>query len=599
MKNLIIGFGTIMISVLTIMIIAALNINTINKLDLESATRLAVYQTLQQRYDTNTIPVIRVKNADGKYKSPSDKASTEYTDGKYVYKDFDLEKENPEERDTALIELFNENLSMLLKKQNHVTVKILGCSYDYGLLSVNVSYTYDNMGIERTIDTTQTVIRETGSMPTGIQDTSDDYVYAVLYTDGELAISKKSIEKDLNKTEQVNYGKINLTNEDFPAWTNDASSIKSVRIATKIVPISCYGWFKDCKNLTEIKNIENLDTSECENMNGMFIQCQSLSSIDLSHFNTSNVTTMKQMFNNCKSLTNLDLSTFNTKNVKDTSWMFAFCSGLTTLDISMFNTKHVTDMTAMFYGAKNITEYKGLENFNTSNVTSMRGMFSCGKNYTGDGKVKNLDGIENWDTSNVIDMTDMFMGQSQITNYKISKWNTSNCTSFNFMFGDNFKLTSIDLSKWNTKNVKTIRGMFHDCQSLPTIGDVSKWNTKNMIDISSWLSNCQSFIANDGLLDLSNWNTEKVIGMNNMFNGCSKLTKINIVGFDTSAVSDKAWEGTEDTDGIFYKHGNGMQSMFANCPKLKEIIVGSKWNTIGKTTTDMFTNCGVPNVTKK
>ena len=35
MKNLIIGFGTIIISVLTIMTVAALNINTINQLDLE------------------------------------------------------------------------------------------------------------------------------------------------------------------------------------------------------------------------------------------------------------------------------------------------------------------------------------------------------------------------------------------------------------------------------------------------------------------------------------------------------------------------------------------------------------------------------------
>ena len=60
MKNLIIGFGTIIISVLTIMTVAALNINTINQLDLETETRMAVYQTLQQRYQTSTIPMIRV-----------------------------------------------------------------------------------------------------------------------------------------------------------------------------------------------------------------------------------------------------------------------------------------------------------------------------------------------------------------------------------------------------------------------------------------------------------------------------------------------------------------------------------------------------------
>ena len=45
-------------------------------------------------------------------------------------------------------------------------------------------------------------------------------------------------------------------------------------------------------------------------MTNMFLNCSSLTSLDLSSFNTSKVTTMERMFDLCCSLTSLDLSNF-------------------------------------------------------------------------------------------------------------------------------------------------------------------------------------------------------------------------------------------------------------------------------------------------
>ena len=96
MKNLIIGFGTMMMSVLTIMIITALDINTINQLDLDNAARLAVYQTLEQRYDSVNIPMRRVKNEDGSYKKFTDypsgdwKTQTQTVNGEEVITGYSL-----------------------------------------------------------------------------------------------------------------------------------------------------------------------------------------------------------------------------------------------------------------------------------------------------------------------------------------------------------------------------------------------------------------------------------------------------------------------------------------------------------------------------
>lgn len=66
----------------------------------------------------------------------------------------------------------------------------------------------------------------------------------------------------------------------------------------------------------------------------MFINYQSLESIDLACLDTSNVTDMSKMFQWCNSLTELDLSTFDTSNVTTMRQMFLSCNSLETLIVS-------------------------------------------------------------------------------------------------------------------------------------------------------------------------------------------------------------------------------------------------------------------------
>ena len=51
---------------------------------------------------------------------------------------------------------------------------------------------------------------------------------------------------------------------------------------------------------------------------------------------------MQEMFINCSSLTSLNVSNFNTNNVKDMHYMFYNCSTLTSLNLSNFNIYNVT-----------------------------------------------------------------------------------------------------------------------------------------------------------------------------------------------------------------------------------------------------------------
>ena len=115
------------------------------------------------------------------------------------------------------------------------------------------------------------------------------------------------------------------------------------------LPTSCYKWFYSYKDLTEIKNIENLNTTRIKDMWRMFYGCSGLTSLDLSSFNTTNVKTMEEMFYGCSKLASLTLPSGSTANVENMGGMFRDCSSLTSLTIpSSFNTANVKNMSYMF-----------------------------------------------------------------------------------------------------------------------------------------------------------------------------------------------------------------------------------------------------------
>ena len=134
-------------------------------------------------------------------------------------------------------------------------------------------------------------------------------------------------------------------------------------------------WFMDCTNLKEILGIKNLKTDNVVNMSGMFWDCSSLESLDLTSFNTQKVHSMGWMFSGCKSLTKLDVSSFETKNVTFMGDMFSFCSSLKELDLSNFHTEKVEYMSGMFKGNVLLKDLN-ISSFNVDNVKSMNEMFT-------------------------------------------------------------------------------------------------------------------------------------------------------------------------------------------------------------------------------
>lgn len=191
------------------------------------------------------------------------------------------------------------------------------------------------------------------------KETVDEYInrteaYTVFdSSDGSLTFFRD--EKNKYTNNQVDETKTYYTgietNTEIPAWASNSSSITSVTFDDVIKPISTASWFYGCSALTTINGLDKLDTSKVTDMSGMFINCSSLTSIDVSHFDTSNVTGdassgllesggLSSMFRGCTNLETLDLSHFNTSNVVTAENMFSKCVKLNT-SFTLMNNFHV------------------------------------------------------------------------------------------------------------------------------------------------------------------------------------------------------------------------------------------------------------------
>ena len=75
--------------------------------------------------------------------------------------------------------------------------------------------------------------------------------------------------------------------------------------------------------------------------------------------------------------------------------------------------------------------------------------------------------------------------------------------------------------------------MFRDLSKVTEI-DLSGFDTSNVTDIGSMFSGCSSLIS----LNLSGFDTSNVTKMSHMFSGCSSLTSLNLGNFNTGKVTD-------------------------------------------------------------
>ncbi|MBQ7680620.1 MAG: BspA family leucine-rich repeat surface protein [Oscillibacter sp.] len=387
-------------------------------------------------------------------------------------------------------------------------------------------------------------------------------IYAVLYGDGELVFQNDNRTDSGRSVTGVYTVDRSYTIGDYAPWYEQRDNITTATFADEIQPDSTACWFCDCGNLTEIRNIRNLDTSNITSMFCMFYQCRSLTSLDVGGFNTSNVTYMPWIFSGCSSLTSLDVSGFDTSNATDIGYMFYGCRNLTSLDVSGFNTSNVTVMSWMFCDCDSLTTLN-VSGFDTANVTDMNHMFCRCSSLTA------LD-VSHFNTANVTSMLSMFNGCSGLTALDVSHFDTANVSDMSWMFSECHSLTRLNVSSFDTSQVTTMECMFQHCFALPRV-DVSGFDTRKVTNMGGMFYGCYALTE----LDVRNFNTELVWNMTNTFSYCQALRELDLSGFNTRSVTAIGDMFRNSTLSVIYASDNfGIASeassddMFYGCTSL-------------------------------
>lgn len=147
-----------------------------------------------------------------------------------------------------------------------------------------------------------------------------------------------------NSTFDETYG-LN-TDKNLPGWSDNALQIEKVvfdPLFRFVKPTSCYAWFFNCRNLTEIEGLQYLNTEDVANMGRMFAGCREITELDLSSFDTEKVDNMKEMFG-CSD------------TEEDKTY---YCQKLETIYVGeKWNVKY-TEADKLFEGCKSLTGGKG------------------------------------------------------------------------------------------------------------------------------------------------------------------------------------------------------------------------------------------------
>ncbi|MBO7466586.1 MAG: BspA family leucine-rich repeat surface protein, partial [Bacteroidaceae bacterium] len=362
----------------------------------------------------------------------------------------------------------------------------------------------------------------------------------VVYADGTLTFYCDG-NRDAHAEEATYYLPMG---SDIPGWLAHNADITQAVIDPSFAnarPTSTFAWFAEMQNLTDITGLEYLNTDRVTTMSDMFYMCKSLTELNLNNFNTSKVTSMSQMFSDCSNLEHLGLSGFDTSSLTLASNMFARCSKLTTICVGAgWNLPSDAVSSGMFLGCSSLKGGNGTT-YDTNHV---------------DGSYAHIDTSGN---------PGYLCDQSQLDVYVVFDPSTSTLTFRSDARRASYGANTFDLNEGSNNpawyaNRKAVYHVVFDYTfktAYPSTGFSWFRGMTNLTDISG----------------IENLRTDSITSMESMFASCSKLTTLDLTGWNTSKVQN-------------------MENMFNGCSQLTTILVGTGWNTSRVTSSlDMFEGC--------
>lgn len=315
------------------------------------------------------------------------------------------------------------------------------------------------------------------------------------------------------------------------AWTNMANAFagcENLNISATDIPdlslvTNMSSMFAGCINLNSPANINSWNTSNVENMQGLFSFAKSFNQ-PIGNWNTSNVKDMSYMFSNAI-MFNQPIGNWNTSNVKTMFKMFELAKKFNQ-PIGNWNTGLVMNMSHMFFDADEFNQPIG--SWNTSNVTDMKNMLSATANFN--------QPIGTWNTSNVKDMGSMFWLAAAF-NQPIGSWDVGNVTNMSSMF-ELCPSFNQPIGIWNTSNVLKMNRMFGDATQFNQ--SIGGWNLNSNVQFSNMLDNsgidCSNYSST-----LIDWANDPNIPTNRVFSSNNVYYGTNAVSARDFLINSKGW----------------------------------------------------------
>jgi len=302
----------------------------------------------------------------------------------------------------------------------------------------------------------------------------DNEIYAMLYyvdesryTDEGRVTEVKNIEMVLQKGNQPDRSRKLVTDSSgkqgilaftkvdaYPSWyhfapTANNANIVKVDFKDRLLPTSIAGWFRNCKLLTDenILHKENLDTSECTDMQYAFFLCSGLTKIDFtqwSRFTADKVRKLSYFLSDCTAIKTADLTPLHPAACTEATYVFKNCYALEKVILDDFCI------------TKNISGKAYMNNF----------FMNCRKLET--------------------------VGGSPDDSVNLTEFRATKPMSYDSMFRGCTSLRVADLrllGTYNTNKAVYISNMFYDCTSLESI-DMTEFEIE--FSPRNFLVNCRA-----------------------------------------------------------------------------------------------------------
>ena len=132
---------------------------------------------------------------------------------------------------------------------------------------------------------------------------------------------------------------------------------------------SCRTMFYDCRETVSI-DLTEFDTSNIDDMTGMFCMCRSLKEVLWGALSTDKVKSMQEMFFKCSSIESINLGGFSFQSVEDMNSMFNCCTSLRDLKMEISEAPHLNRYSSLFFSCIHLPEdFQTSFHRNLSNIT--------------------------------------------------------------------------------------------------------------------------------------------------------------------------------------------------------------------------------------